>query len=238
MIRTLMIEDDPIFAELLVKKIAATTPEVNLLQVCCSAREGLAKIEELKPSLILLDVEMPEMNGFELLNHVPQIDFDIIFITAYEQFAYKAFKYAAIDFIVKPCNNEELKQAIDKILKKRQDGAAAEKPKLTKIPLPASDGLLFIEVDDIIRCESERNYTHIYLAGKQKILVSKNLKEIEDLLTGNNFFRLHHSHLVNLNHINRYVRSDGGYVILSDASEVTIARSKKDEFLQLINQPD
>ncbi|MBL7729144.1 MAG: response regulator transcription factor [Dinghuibacter sp.] len=238
MIRTLMIEDDPIFAQLLAKKIAAVAPEVELLETCGSATEALGRIDALQPQLVLLDVEMPEMNGFELLNHVPQINFDIIFITAYEAFAYKAFKYAAIDFIVKPCNNDELKQAIEKILKKQLEAVAMEKPRLTKIPLPASDGLLFIDVNDIIRCESERNYTHIHLAGKQKILVSKNLREIEDLLAGNNFFRLHHSHLVNLNHINRYVRSDGGYVVLSDSSEVVIARSRKDEFLQLINQQD
>ncbi|MFM9911603.1 MAG: LytR/AlgR family response regulator transcription factor, partial [Chitinophagaceae bacterium] len=195
--------------------------------------------------LIFLDIEMPQMNGFEMLNKLTDKNFHIIFTTAYDQYAIKAIKYAAFDYLLKPVDIEELKSAVDKInkiennqTKKQvellQQNMQHPKKLLNKLAIPTLEGLLFYEINDIIHLEANSNYTNIYLTNKAKITASKTLKEFEELLPNDIFFRTHHSHVINLNYIKRYIKGDGGQIELQNGTYIDVSRRKKDEFLKVI----
>jgi two-component system LytT family response regulator len=185
------------------------------------------------------------MNGFEMLNEVAEKNFHIIFTTAYDQYAIKAIKYAAFDYLLKPIDIEELKMAVEKIettennqTKKQvellQQNMQHPKRQLNKLAIPTLEGLLFFDINDIVHLEANSNYTNIHLANKTKVIASKTLKDFEDLLPEDVFFRTHHSHLINLNYIKRYIKGDGGQIELQNGMYVDVARRKKEEFLKAI----
>lgn len=185
------------------------------------------------------------MNGFEMLNELPEKDFHIIFTTAYDQYAIKAIKYAAFDYLLKPIDIQELQEAISNVetrennqTKKQvellQQNMLHPKKQLNKLAIPTLEGLLFFDINDIIHLEANSNYTNIYFTNKTKITASKTLKEFEELLPEDIFFRTHHSHLINLNYIKRYIKGDGGQIELQNGSYVDVARRKKEEFLKAI----
>jgi two-component system, LytTR family, response regulator len=245
MITAIIIDDEAKGRLALREKLLAYCPQVKLLAEAVNGQEALIQIQEQQPQLIFLDIEMPRMNGFEMLNELPEKNFHIIFTTAYDQYAIKAIKYAAFDYLLKPIDIEELKTAIARLdmqenyqTKKQvallQQNMQQPKNKLHKLAIPTLEGLLFYDISDIIHLEANSNYTDIFLVNKIKITASKTLKEFEELLPEDIFFRTHHSHLINLNYIKRYIKGDGGQIELQNGSYVDVSRRKKDEFLKAI----
>ncbi len=247
MITALIIDDEAKGRLALREKLLAYCPQIKVLAEATNGQEALLLIQHHKPQLIFLDIEMPRMNGFEMLNALPEKNFHIIFTTAYDQYAIKAIKYAAFDYLLKPIDIEELKTAIEKIdttqnnqTKKQvellRQNMQHPKKQLNKLAIPTLEGLLFFDINDIVHLEANSNYTNIYLSNKTKITASKTLKDFEELLPEDIFFRTHHSHLINLNYIKRYIKGDGGQIELQNGTYVDVARRKKEEFLKAIGQ--
>jgi two-component system LytT family response regulator len=205
--------------------------------------EALRLVPKLAPDLIFLDIEMPHLNGFELLRKLPEGPWGVVFTTAYDQFALKAFECSAIDYLLKPVSSDDLTRAIQRFRDRADKGVSAQQLELLfgrldgkaiqKIALPSAEGLDFVVPTEIVRCESQSNYTNVYFTTRRKVLVSRTLKEIEEMLQGHGFYRVHHSHLVNLNSISRYVKGSGGYLVMEDKAEVPVSRSRKDGLLAL-----
>jgi two-component system LytT family response regulator len=192
---------------------------------------------------VFLDIEMPHKNGFDVLNETKEYNYKVVFTTAYDQFAIKAFKFSAIDYLLKPIDITELQQAVEKAKQSSSSSSLDEKMKLffqqyqpqnnkELIALPVGDAMQFFKQDDIIRCESDSNYTYIFLTSGKKILLAKTLKEIEEALAGLSFFRIHQSHLVNMNHVSKFSKSEGSYVVMTDGSTLNISRNRKDLFME------
>jgi two-component system LytT family response regulator len=224
MINAIIIDDERHSCDALNMLLAKCCPQVQVAAICNSAAEGIKKIHELKPQLVFLDIEMPHMNGFQLLEQLPAINFEIIFTTSYDQYAITAFKFSALDYLLKPVDREELDKAVQKI-----NHPAVP---VQRIALPTMQGLEFVPVDSIISCTSSNNYTEFALADKKRILVSRTLKEAEDMLAGYSFLRVHNSHVVNLNAITRYVKGEGGYLMMTDGSTIDVSRSRKEVLMQ------
>lgn len=243
-IRTIIIDDEEGARESLANILARYFDEVEVVAKADNINDGERIIKEEKPDLVFLDIEMPMGNAFDLLERFETVDFGIIFITAYDQYAIQAIKFSALDYLLKPIDPDDLKNAVERFKERhakpnehndridalRQNLAAPKRP--TKIGIPESDGIVFVAINDITRCESDGNYTIIKLTNGSKILSSKTLGDYEDMFTHSNFFRVHRSHLVNLDHLSKYVKGEGGYVILSDGSEIEVARRKKSEFME------
>jgi len=200
-------------------------------------------IKDLKPDLVFLDVEMPHGTGFDLLTNFPEKEFDVVFITAFNHYAIKAIKFSAVDYILKPININEFIEAVNKVMQKRSSSmfrgnenikALLENLKTgvpSRLAIPTSDGMEYLNPKDIIRIEADRSYSWFFITGNRKILVSKNLKEFQDLLSDRHFFRPHNSYLINLRYVKKYVRKEGGYIEMQDGSEIPISRNRKDLFL-------
>jgi two-component system, LytTR family, response regulator len=243
MIKAIIIDDERHSCDALKMLLDKCCPQLQVIAICHSAREGISKIDELKPDLIFLDIEMPYMNGFQMLEQLPTINFEIIFTTSYDQYAITAFKFSALDYLLKPVDREELEKAVQKVSKKINPPVSQQleillqkinQPALTvqRIALPTMQGLEFVPVESIISCSSNNNYTEFFLAGKKRLLVSRTLKEVEDMLADHSFLRVHNSYIVNLNAITRYVKGEGGYLVMTDASTVDVSRSRKELLLQ------
>lgn len=248
MIRCILIDDEADSLEVMEMLIKTYCPQVKIEAVCNSAEKGIAAINQFRPDVVFLDIEMPNMNGFDMLEKFDDLFFDVVFITAYHQFAIKAFRYSALNYLLKPVDPDDLVMTIERVEKKKgtplkeqmemllQHFKNPDKQTAPRIALTTSDGLLFIATSDIIYCESDSNYTKVVLKEGKKILVSKPLKDIDDTLAGPDFYRIHNSFLVNLNHIKKYVRGEGGYVIMDDGSTVSISRTRKQEFVELFSK--
>ncbi len=220
---------------------------VKIVAIAETPQQGIEAILAHKPDLVFLDVQMPGMSGFDLLSHFPQIDFDIVFITAHDHYAIKAIRFSALDYLLKPIQIDELMGAVKKAEEKKNkkhtnwqykslyENIRSNNNASGSVAVPTGDGLLFIKTENIIRCEAEGNYVLIYQAGKDKMLITKTLGDLETMLNPATFFRVHNSHLINLAHIKKYVKGDGGYVIMSDNCSVDVARRKKEEFMQMLN---
>jgi len=248
MIKTIIVDDE--------KKARETI--ANILKLYCknalvageadSVSKAIELIEEVKPQLVLLDIDMPGGNGFELLKRYKTPDFKIIFITAYEEFAVKAFKFSALDYILKPINPDELVDAINKAeetLDKEQMTLKLESflanidnitREVKKIVLKTAESIHVINVPDIVRCEADRNYTVFYISDGRKILVSNTLKEYEEMLSSYRFFRAHQSHLVNINYIERFEKKDGGFLVMKDKSKVPVSVRKKETLFMMLDK--
>jgi two-component system LytT family response regulator len=244
MIRAIVIDDEKHCRETLLIKLATYCPQVQVVAECATAVLGLKAIEELKPDVVFLDVEMPHMNGFDLLEQLLIISFEIIFTTGYDQYAIQAFRFSALDYLLKPIDKDELIKAVAKVEGKQTHKLteqvdilltklSGKKGGLQKIALPTLEGFELVALEMILHCESDRNYTNILLKGGRKLLVSRTLKEIEELLEGYPFLRVHHSHLVNLNEIVRYIRGEGGYLVMSDETSVPVSKSKRDALMKV-----
>ncbi len=220
---------------------------VNVMALCHTVDKGIEAIIRFKPDLVFLDVQMKGETGFELLTKIPSIDFEIVFATAHAEYALKAFQFSAIDYLLKPIDIEDLKRAVDRVAKKKNENItgrikhllanlkpAVAKSQQYKLAIPSSDGLVFIKIIDIIYCEASGNYTTFYLADGKKYLVSRTLKEYEDMLAGNDFFRIHNSYLINLNAIKKYIRGEGGQVIMHNNAVLDVSKRKKESFLKKI----
>ena len=243
MITTLIVDDDVKNIKVLKALLEEFCPQVTIVGEANNAKEAIQLIHQKKPALVFLDIEMPYENGFEMLDELRPVDFEVVFITAYDNYAIKAFKYSALDYLLKPVNIQELQAAVRKVEKQMQTqntnlkleaflhNVKSNKAELQKIAVPGMEGLTFIDIKNIIRCESDGNYTHIYLLQKQKITSSRNIKEFEELLPESIFFRIHNSHLVNLNHVKKYFKGRGGYVVMEDDATIEVASRRKENFL-------
>ncbi|MBN2682773.1 MAG: response regulator transcription factor [Bacteroidales bacterium] len=242
MIRTIIIDDEMQGRKTLRNFINKYCSNVEIVGEAESVKEGLEAIILNSPDLILLDINLPDGTGFDLLEKLPKMDFKVIFVTAYNQHAIKAFKYSAIDYILKPIDPDLLVEAISKVKKddrlseieKKLEALLSNRKSVEKLALPSSNGILLVKIDDIIRCESDSNYTNIFLQNKQKILVTKTLKDYDDILSDVGFFRVHKSHLINLRFVKQYIKGEGGYVIMEDNSQVEVSRRRKDEFIMAL----
>jgi len=242
---TAIIVDDELKGRIALKqKLQDYCPMVEILGEASDGAEGITLIEKLKPQILFLDIEMPRMDGFEMLRQIDNKDFHIIFTTAYDQYAIKAIKYAAFDYLLKPVDIEELKAAVDKA-HQRTTQLTSKKLEtlehnlqslqtLNKLAIPTLEGYLFFDISHIIHLEAQSNYTAIYFTDYPKLIASRTLKDFEDLLPSEIFFRPHHSHIINLNYIKRYIKGDGGQIEMQNGNFVTVARRKKDEFLKTI----
>lgn len=243
MINAIIVDDEPYCCEVLSTLLEKYCHEVNVQNTCHSASGALKAIQQLQPALVFLDVEMPNMNGFEMLEQLPAINFDLIFTTSYDQYAIKAIRFSAIDYLLKPIDREELQKAVQKVITRSEKPVAQQLEVLlqkmkhpaaaiTKVAMPTMEGLQMILIDNIVSCESSSNYTTLLLKDKQKLIVSRTLKDIEELLEDHSFIRVHHSYIVNLNEINKYVKGEGGYLIMSDGSHIDVSRSRKEALLK------
>jgi len=219
-------------------------PTVSIAAMCNSAEQGIVAIYAHRPDVVFLDIEMPRMNGFDMLEQFDKLFFDVVFTTAYDKFAIKAFKYSALNYLLKPVDPDDLKETVGRIVDKKTAPSKEQielllqsikqmKPSPIRIALTTADGLIFAATQDIIYCEAESNYTTVVLSGGKKIVVSKVLKEIDEALNGPDFFRVHNSYLINLNRIKKFVRGDGGYVVMDNDIAIGISRSRRQEFMDM-----
>lgn len=248
MIRCVLIDDENNSLEMMEWLIKTYCPQVSIDAMCNSSEKGIEAIKKFRPDVVFLDIEMPHMNGFDMLEQFDKLFFDVVFCTAYDQFAIRAFKYSALNYLLKPVDPADLQETIRRIEEKKsspskeqiemllQNIRESAKPPVQRIALTTNDGMIFVSTQDILYCEAESNYTSVILKGGKKILVSKVLKDIDETLSGSNFYRIHNSYLINLNHIKKYVRGDGGYVIMENDVTISISRSRRHEFMELFSK--
>ena len=243
MINAIIIDDERHSCDALKMLLGKCCQQVHVTAICYSGEEGIKKINELKPQLVFLDIEMPHMNGFQMLEQLSKIDFEIIFTTSYDQYAITAFKFSALDYLLKPVDREELEKAVQRVSKKINPPVSQQleillqkinQPAITvqRIALPTMQGLEFVPVESILHCSSNNNYTEFFLKDKKKLLVSRTLKEVEDMLADHSFLRVHNSYIVNLNAVTRYVKGEGGYLVMTDGSTIDVSRSRKEMLMQ------
>jgi len=246
-LRAVIVEDEKHSRENLKNLLQEFCVNINVVGMAGNVDEAVEEIKSKKPDVIFLDIELQTGTGFDVLERVSHLNFEVIFTTAFEQYAIKAVKFSSLDYLLKPIDLEELQNAVDKAQTKRNQtvykkqletlmlNLKQQKPKLNKICLSTSDGFEFIEVNDILYCKAEGAYTVFVLKSSEKILVSKNLKEYENLLLEQDFMRVHNSFLINLKEVKKYVKSDGGYIIMNNDDIVSISRSKKDDFIHVMS---
>jgi len=248
MLKAIIIDDERSSRNALRQKLINHCPGVTVMAECESGEEGIKSIETLHPDIIFLDVEMPRMNGFTMLQQLQQHNFEIIFITAYDHYAIKAIKFSALDYLVKPVEIADLKTAVEKVAEKRKKisgntaletllhNLVSKEKEQQRIAIPSMDGLQFVATGDIIYLEANSNYTNFHLANNKKITVSKTLKDFEELLPPAIFIRIHHSYIININCIEKYIKGEGGQVIMKNGVSLDVARRKKEEVLKIISQ--
>lgn len=246
-IRVIIVDDEVGARESLSKMIEKHCKNVEVIAKADSMQSAYEAINKHEPDLVFLDIEMPNGNAFDLLEKFKEINFDIIFITAYDHYAIRAIKFSAVDYILKPADPEELVLAITRFENKQVEKKNLDKQfktllsnvkpgnKLKKVGIPDGDGLTFINFSDIIRCDSDGNYTFFILNTGKKIIASRTLGEYEQMFADDNFFRVHRSHLINLEHVKKYIKGEGGYVIMSDNSQVEVSRRNKNDFLEKLS---
>ncbi|GAC1423061.1 MAG: LytTR family DNA-binding domain-containing protein [Flavisolibacter sp.] len=248
MIPAIIVDDEPYSCEALAALLERYCPEIKVLDICYSAADALKSIDEQKPQILFLDIEMPYMNGFEMLEKLPELNFKLIFTTSYDQYAIKAIRFSALDYLLKPVDKDELQKAVQKAMSIAKHPLPQQLEILLqklnhprvgvyKIAIATMEGLQMVQVENIIRCEADRNYTNLFLKNKVKITASRNLKDLEEMLEDYAFIRVHHSHLINLNEVEKYIKGEGGYLLMSDKSTVDVSRSRKEILLKKL-KPD
>lgn len=246
MITAIIVDDETDCCESLVMLLERYCPEVKVLDICYSADTAIQSINEHPPQILFLDIEMPFMNGFQLLEKLEQINFKLIFTTSYDQYAIKAIRFSALDYLLKPIDREELQKAVQKAAQYNQHPLPQQldillqklrNPSIPikKIAIPTMEGFQLLAAESIISCESESNYTHLFLKNKQKVIASRSLKEIEEMLEDYPFIRIHNSYIVNLNEVEKYIKGEGGYLIMSDGSTINVSRSRKELLLKTLS---
>lgn len=239
-IRSIIIDDEIHAQRTLKKQLSWINNEIEVVETCSSGKEGLLAILEHQPDLVFLDIEMPRMTGFEMLSKIKDRSFQVIFVTAFDEYAIQAFESNAIDYILKPVVEERLSEAVEKVGRMIHRDTKQEKleelvAKLSnssyqfnKVALPTTEGLEFIAVESIVRLESSGNYTEVHISDGSKLLISKTMKDLSSKLPSELFIRPHNSHIINLQFIKKYIRGSGGQIILEDNTSVPVSRSNKD----------
>lgn len=243
MIKAIIVDDEQHCINALQKLVSPLKDTINVVAAYKTVDDALEGIGKNLPDLVFLDVQIHDKTGFDFLKQLKTVPFEVIFTTAHEQYAVRAFKFSAVDYLLKPIDKDDFQYAIEKLKSKIEakdfqkkvytllnNVSKNDQPK--KITIPTSEGLEFIEISDIVRCESDVNYTTVFTNNRKKIVVSKTLKWFDTLLSDYNFFRVHNSHLINLNYIKKYTKGKGGYVTLSDNSNIEVSTRKKDSFIK------
>lgn len=244
-IKAILIDDELNSLQNLEKKLQEFCPDVDIVAVTQKPEDGILLIRQHQPEVVFLDIEMPRMSGFRLLEELGEYDFDIIFTTAYNHYSIDAIRISAFDYLVKPIGIEELQHAVERLAKSKgtqtkekidilKKSLGDNKSQDDKIAISTSEGIEFVPIKNILHIESKSNYSKIYLPEDKTITVSKILKDFEEMLSPYNFLRIHNSHLINLNYIKKYMRKNGGQVMLQDGTVIEISRRKKEEFLKMI----
>lgn len=246
--KALIIEDEQKSREMLSEILKKKYPQIAILGLAKNVTEAVELINKTKPNLLFLDISMPDGTGFDVLEKTQDKKYDIIFTTATDKHALKAIKYSACDYLLKPIDLDDLEAAIKRLEHKRSismpsmdnlqfliQNLKRSDDNYNKITLPTGNAFEVVYIKDIIRCEADGSYTNFFLVGGKKLMVSASLKHYEDLLPERDFIRIHHHHLVNMNHVIRYLKEDGGYAIMTDNSKLEISRRKKDAFLDRMN---
>jgi two-component system, LytTR family, response regulator len=243
MIKSIIIDDEKIGAESLLLLLEKHCPDVMVLASAYSAEDGISAILEHTPQLLFLDIRMPTASGFDVVEATKQIQYEVIFTTAYENYAIQALKLNAVDYILKPIDVQELLIAVDKVRKRIQQKTVSIDPQQLKwlihkntgtkkkLPIPSVNGVFMLEIDEIVCMSSDSNYTNVFLKNGQKMLVTKTLKSMEEYLRSEGFLRIHSCHLVSINEIERYIKGDGGQVILKNKMSIPVSRVHKSELL-------
>ncbi len=248
MIKTLIIEDEQKSREMLAGLIEKNFPDLQIVGLGKDVKEGVELVRNLRPDLVFLDISMPDGSGFDLLEQVAGHKFELIFATASDAHAIRAIKYSACDYLLKPIDVDELRTAVTKVISKKKAIPNMENlqfliqhlkradENFQKITLPTGNAYEIVNVKDIVRCEADGSYTNFHLTDKRKLMISAGLKHYEELLPENDFIRVHHHHLINMNHVVRFLKEDGGYAIMSDGSKIEISRRKKEAFMEKLNK--
>ena len=247
MIRTVIIDDEPHVRKTLTSLLENFCPNVLIAGEAESIESGLAAIRKYHPDMVLLDIQLKDGTGFELLRKLDTIEFKIIFITAFEQYAIQAFRFSAVDYLLKPVDPEDLVGAIaraEQVLKSElkvrlaalENNLTAAEPAHRKIVIRTADNIHLIRQDDIVFCEADGSYTHIHLRDNRRIITSRLLHEFDDMLAGSGFFRVHKSYLINLAAIERFEKGEGGFVILAGDHKIPVASRKKDELMAMFEK--
>ena len=243
-LRAIIIDDEIGSIDSLVWDLEQFSKDIKIIGKTQIPVEGIELIKNLSPDLIFLDISMPGMNGFELLESIEDVTFNVVFTTAFDQYAIDAFKANAVDYLLKPVLPEEIERVIEKLklnsgtnnlqenLKVFLDEFQSKNESYNTIALPTFEGLEFVDISEIIRCESSSNYTYIHQKNEKPILISKTLKDVEKMLSNQGFIRIHQSHLVNITSIKKYLKGKSGSLILKDGSVIPVSRSKKGDFLE------
>lgn len=243
--KTIIIEDETQAISALKSELSIHCPEVEIVDEIRTVKEAIKKIKSINPDLIFLDIQLADGLGFEILEHYKDHPFKVIFTTAYSHFAIKAIKFSAIDYLLKPIDAHELKEAVNKAKSMNKEIEMVKLQTLIsnfsntnvrkKIALQSNEGINIYELDQIIRFSADRNYTEIYFTNGKKALYSKTLKDFEEMLENSGFERIHHSHIINLNHLVSFVNKDGGYAKMSDNSEIPVSQRKKSQLIEVLN---
>lgn len=249
MIDAILVDDETAGLEALQLAIEKYCPDIAIKGIYNKPEDALAGIRKINPNLVFLDVQMPQMSGFDLLQQLSPINFEVIFVSAHDQYAIKAIRFSALDYLLKPVDVEDLMHAVNRV-KDRQsktmnafqfqsvlNNIQLKSGRVEKLAVPTLQGIDFFNTQDILYCKAEGSYTQIILKNNQQALVCKNLKDFESLLAESGFFRVHHSYIINLAHVEKYVRGEGGYVVLTENHHVDVSRRKKEEFLGLLDKP-
>jgi two-component system, LytTR family, response regulator len=243
MLRTIIVDDEPKNVRILTKLLTDYCSDVKIIATAGNATEAAEIIEEIKPDLVFLDIEMPNGNAFDLLDKFATINFQIIFITAFESYSLKAFKYSALDYLLKPVSIEELQHAVEKAKSNAQNkdinlqvksllqNVGKSNGGKQKIALHTLDGLEFVLLEEIIRLEAKGSYTVFSINNKKQIIASKSIRFYEEILSEEIFFRVHNSHIINLDFIKKYHKGRGGYIELEDGTNIEVATRRKNDFL-------
>lgn len=246
MISAILIDDEKNCLTSLAYELNNHCPDVKILAECQGGKEGLLAIKKHQPDIVFLDIDMPYINGFEMLEMLPEVNFATIFTTAHDKYAIQAFKISAVDYLMKPIFKEELIEAIAKVksLKDSQSNQskinflieqmqAIETDTVKKIAFPVFEGVEFVKLSDINYCKGENNYTHVYLTDGTDLFISKTLRYVEEMLCDYHFFRVHNSYIINLDYVKKFVKSDGGYILMESGDSVSVSRTKKAQLLEM-----
>lgn len=241
MLKALLIDDEPDCVRLLARELATHCPQVQVVGQTSSSEEGLRLAQVLQPDLLFLDIEMPRMNGFQLLEQLGEVPFHLVFVTAYNEFAVKAFRFSALDYLLKPIDSAELREAVRKAEQRQPvDGRQVESLRTQlqtgqladKIAVPYQNGVMFLPVGEVVYCEADSNYTRVVATQGRQFLLTRTLREVQEVLETRNFLRVHRQYLVNLDHLQRYVKGEGTYLVMTDGTSIPVARNQKDRLVQ------
>ena len=247
MIHALIVDDEKKCISLLQKMLHTAFPEIEIIASSTNPAEAIKLILKHEPNLVFLDIEMPNLNGFEVLKATRDIQYDVVFTTAYQQYAINAIRFAALDYLLKPIDKDELIQTIHRYKAKYKKSNQQQQFDLlfdnlknitnpsNKISIATTEGVIFINTTDIIYIEASGSYAKLFLKNGESLLCSKNLKEFEEMLLNRSFFRIHHSFIINTNEIKRYIKGEGGIVILSNATELPVSKRKKEDFIKTLH---